>query len=132
MPSPEVQSKMIADVELCFGGRLHNPNGIVWTVQMYKNLLVQMDDGSMDWTFQMDGGPMDRQCYINLDRSNGGRSNGPPMLCQFGPSKWMTVQWTAYVSSIWTVQMDGPLDRNLDRPKLRLLTIILDLPKIRL
>ena len=31
-----------------------------------QNLLVQMDDG-----------PMDRLCYVNLDRPNGRRSNGP-------------------------------------------------------
>ena len=57
-----------------------------------RNLLVQMDDG-----------PMDRLCYVNLDRPNGRRSNGPPMLRQFGPSKWTTVQWTVRVTSIWTV-----------------------------
>ena len=38
-------------------------------------------------TVQMDDSPMDRSCYVNLDRPNGRRSNGPPMLCQFGPSK---------------------------------------------
>ena len=79
-----------------------------------RNLLVQMDDG-----------PMDRLCYVNLDRPNGRRSNGPPMLRQFGPSKWTTVQWTAYVTSIWTVQMDdGPMDRPCD--------VILDGPLDRL
>ena len=41
-----------------------------------RNLLVQMDDG-----------PMDRLCYVNLDRPNGRRSNEQPMLSQFGPSK---------------------------------------------
>ena len=45
-----------------------------------RNLLIQMDSG-----------PMDRLCYVNLDRQNGWRSNGPPMLRQFGPSKWTTV-----------------------------------------
>ena len=49
-----------------------------------QNLLVQMDDG-----------PMDRLCYVNLDRPNGCRSDGPAMLRQFGPSKSTTVQWTA-------------------------------------
>ena len=58
-----------------------------------QNLLVQMDGGSFD-----------RLCYDNLGRTNGRRSNGPPMLRHFGPSKWMTVQWTTYVTSIWTVQ----------------------------
>ena len=41
----------------------------------------------------------------NLDRPIGWRSNGPSMLCLFGLSKWTRVQWTAYVTSIWTVQM---------------------------
>ena len=75
-----------------------------------RNLLVQMDYG-----------PMDRLCYVNLGRPNGRRSSGLPMLRQFGPSKWTMVQWTAYVTSILTVQMnDSPMDRpcyvNLDRP----------------
>ena len=56
-----------------------------------------------------------------LTRPNRRRSNGPPMLRQFGPSKLKAVQWTAYVTSIWTVQIKGgPMDRlcyvNLDRP----------------
>ena len=38
-------------------------------------------------TIQMDYGPMYRPCYINLDHPNARRSNGPPMLRQFGPSK---------------------------------------------
>ena len=84
----------------------------------YVNLAVQMDDS-----------PMDRLCYVNLDRPNRRRSNGPPMLCQFGPSKRTPVQWTV-------VHLDGPLDRlyygNLDLPKLRLWTVILYRPKIRL
>ena len=55
-----------------------------------RNLLVQMDDG-----------PMDRLYYINLDRPNGRRSKGPPMLRKFGLS-------------------NGPMERlyyvNLERP----------------
>ena len=99
-----------------------------------RNLLVQMDHN-----------PMDRLCSVNLDRPNGRWYNGPPMLRQFGLSKWTMVQWTDYVTSIWTVQMDdGPMDRlccvnldrlyysNLDRPKLRLWTVILDRPKLQL
>ena len=39
------------------------------------------------WTIQIDDGPMDRLGSVNLDRPNGQRSNGPPMLRQFGPSK---------------------------------------------
>ena len=35
----------------------------------------------------MDDRPMDRPCYVNLDPPNGRRSNGPPILRQFGPSK---------------------------------------------
>ena len=73
------------------------------------------------WTVQMDDGPMDSVCYVNLDRPNRQQSDGPPMLRQFGPFKWTMVQWTVYVPSIWTVQMDhGQMDRpcnvNLDRP----------------
>ena len=75
-----------------------------------QNLLVQMDCS-----------PMDRLFYVNLDRPNGRRSNGPPMLRQFGSFKRMAFQWKAYVMSIWTVQMDdGPMNSpcyvNLDRP----------------
>ena len=53
-----------------------------------QNLLVQMDDG-----------PMDRLCYVNLDRPNGQRSNGPLSI-------W-TVHWTAFITVIWTVQNYG-------------------------
>ena len=58
---------------------------------------------------------------VYLDRPNGRRSNWLPMLREFGPSKLTTVQWTTYVTLIWTVQMDdGPMERlsyvNLDRP----------------
>ena len=79
------------------------------------------------WTVHMDDGPMDRLCYVNLDRPNGRRSNGPFMLRLIGPPKWTTVHWTV-------VYLDSPLDwlyyGNLDRPKLRLWTITLDCPKI--
>ena len=56
-----------------------------------------------------------------LTRPNRRPFNGPPILRQFGPSKWTAVQWTAYVTLIWTVQMDdGLMDRlcytNLDCP----------------
>ena len=83
------------------------------------------------WTVQMDNGPLDRLCYVNLARPNGRR------LRQFGPSKWTLVQWTVHFTSLWTiVHLDGPFDRlycgNLDRPKLQLRTVILDCPKIRL
>ena len=38
-----------------------------------------------------------------------------------GPFKWMVVQWTAYVTLIWSAQIDdGPMDHlyyvNFDRP----------------
>ena len=72
------------------------------------------------------GSPVQMELYgpskcTKLTRPKGQWSNDPAMLCQFGPSKWATVQWTAYVMSIWTVQMDdGQMDRlyyiNLDRP----------------
>ena len=38
-------------------------------------------------TLQMDDGPMDHPCYVNMDRPNGRRSNGPPMIRKFGRSK---------------------------------------------
>ena len=69
-----------------------------------QNLLVQMNDG-----------PMDRLCYVNLHRPNGRWSNGPPMLRQFGLSKWMTVQWIAYVTSI----LDRPFEHSIGPPILR-------------
>ena len=47
-----------------------------------QNLLVQMNDGQMD-----------RLCHVNLDRPNRRRSNGPPMLRQFGPSKCRTAKF---------------------------------------
>ena len=65
---------------------------------------------------------MDRPNVLNLlVQMDDGLSNGPPMSRQFGPSKGTVVQWTAYVMSIWTVQMDdGPMDLlcyvNLDLP----------------
>ena len=45
---------------------------------------IQLDNPNI-WslTVQMDNGPMDRPCYVNLDPSNGRQSNGPPMLHQF-------------------------------------------------
>ena len=91
-------------------GRLHSPNGVVWTVQMYETysskwMTIQWTANFKSfWTDQMDGGPMDHLCYVNFDRPNGRRSNGLPMLRQFGPSKWTTVHWTV-------VHLDGPLDR---------------------
>ena len=101
-----------------------------WTVVQWTAYVTSI------WTVQMDDGPMDRVCYINLGCPNRRQSDGPPTLRQFGPFKWTMVQWTVHETSIWTVQMDGPLDRlyygNLDRPKLRLLTLILDCQKIRL
>ena len=94
-----------------------------WTVVQWTAYVKSI------WTVQMDDGPMDSLCYAKLDRPNGQRSNGPPMLRKYGLSKWTMVQWTV-------VHLDGPLDNlyygNLDRPKPRLWTTILDCPKIRL
>ena len=84
------------------------PNGVVWTIQMYKTYSSKWTTVQWTacvtsiWTVQIDDGPMDRLCYVNLDCPNGQR----PMLRQFGPSKWTTVQWNVHVTSIWTVQMD--------------------------
>ena len=36
---------------------------------------------------QKDNGPMDRLCYVNLDRPNGRQPNGQPIIHQFGPCK---------------------------------------------
>ena len=53
---------------------------------------VQLDGPNIrSLTVQMDDGPMDRPCYVNLDRLNGRQSNEPPMLCQFGPAKVMVM-----------------------------------------
>ena len=84
-------------------------------IHQFTNML-RTEEGS---TVQMElYGPS--KC-TKLTRPNGQRFNGLPMLRQFGPSKWTGVQWTAYVTPIWTVQMDvGPTDRlcyvNFDRP----------------
>ena len=43
-------------------------------------------------TVQIGDGPMDHQCLVNLDRPNERRSNGPPMLRQFGLSKITTTK----------------------------------------
>ena len=115
---------------------------------MISQLLLQM----LTYPYYEEGSPVQMKLYgpskcTKLTRPNGRRSNGSPMLRQFRPSKWTTVQWTVYVTSIWTVQMDdgpmdspcyvnldGPLERlyygNLERPKLRLWTVILGHPKL--
>ena len=86
-------------------GRLHSPNGVVWTVQMYETysskwMTIQWTAYVKSiWTDQMDSGPMDRLCYVNLDRPNGRQS--------IGPSSIWTVHWTAYITVIWTVQNYG-------------------------
>ena len=69
-----------------------------WMVQIYVNWLSK-------WTVWWC--PIGRSKYAVTDHPNGWRSNGPSMLRQFGPSKWTTVQWTAYVTSIRTVQNYG-------------------------
>ena len=49
---------------------------------------VQLDGPNIQSvTVQMDDGQMDCPCYVNLDRPNERRSNGPPILCQLGPFK---------------------------------------------
>ena len=64
------------------------------------------------------GGPMDRPCYVHLDRQNGRRSIGPPILRKFGPSKITTVDRNFEPSKITTVDRNfGPskittVDRN--------------------
>ena len=62
-----------------------------WMVQIYVNWLssdIQLDGPNIrSLTVQMDNGPMDCQCYVNLDRPNRRQSNGPPMLLQLGPSQ---------------------------------------------
>ena len=58
------------------------------------------------------------------------------MLCQFGPSKWNTVQWTihvtsiwtAYITVIWTVQNYGCGPSFWTVQKIRLWTVILERP----
>ena len=87
----------------------------IWTIQIYVSRpsiwTVQMDDGQLDrlcyvnLSVQMDDGPMDRLSYINLDCPNGQWSNGPPMFCKFGPSKWTAVLLTPYFTFIWTINL---------------------------
>ena len=62
--------------------------------------------------------PMDRLCNVNLDRPN-----GQPMLRKVLLSKWTIVEWTVYITLIWTVQMeDSPMNRicyvNLEKKNL--------------
>ena len=66
-----------------------------WMVQIYVNWPSK-------WTVWWR--PIGQSKYTVTDRPNERRSNGPSMLNQFGPSKWTTLQWAAYVTSIWTVQ----------------------------
>ena len=74
-----------------------------------RNLAVQMDAlAPCIWTIQIHvRGPsiwttLERiigwSKYTLTDRPNGRRSNGSSMLRKFGPSKWMTVQWTTYIT----------------------------------
>ena len=94
-----------SDARAVLSGRLHSPNGVVWAVQMYKTYsskwtMIQWTAYVTSiWTVQMDDSSMDRLCYVNLDRPNGRRSNGPLSI-------WM-VHWTAYITVIWTVQNYG-------------------------
>ena len=82
------------------------PNERSGDIQLYgpniRSLPVQMDDG-----------PMDRPCYVNLDRPNGRRSNGPPMLSQFGPSK-ITV-----VDRYFGLVKNSVVDCNFGQSKIR-------------
>ena len=74
----------------------------------FRTALDLAEEGStvqMEFISQMDGGPMDRICYVDLDRPKWRRSNGPPILRPFGPSKGRAVQWTTYLTLIWTDQI---------------------------
>ena len=105
-------------------GRLHSPNGVVWTVQMYETYSSKWTTVQWTayvtsiWTVQMDDGPMDRPCNVNLD--------GPLDRLYYGNLDRPKLR-------LWTVILDRPKIRLwtviLDRPKLRLLTVILDDPK---
>ena len=63
-----------------------------WTI--LSNILIHCGGGRLlkknyclnvqNFPVQMDGGVMDRLCYVNIDRPNGRRSNGLPMLQYFG------------------------------------------------
>ena len=69
-------------------------------------------------------GPMDRPYNVNLDRRNGWRSNGQPMLHQFGPSKITVLD--SYFGLLKNIVVDlnlGPFkimvgDRNFKRLKI--------------
>ena len=71
-------------------------------------------------TVQMDDRPMDRPCDVNLDCPNEQRSNGPPMLRQFGPSKIMVV------GRYFEPFKNPVFDCNFGCPKLLLGTVFLD------
>ena len=105
---------------------LNVPVPLIWThpnirthiVHFDKNLAFQMNGLTpCAWTIQIHvSGPTIRtnlECLIGwfkytvTDRPNERGSNGSSMLRKFGPSKLTTVQWTAYVTSFWTVQNYG-------------------------
>ena len=90
---------------------------------------VQLDGPNIrTLTVQMDNGPMDCPCYINLDRPNWRQSNEPPIIFFYVPkgrskmtvhnrnfrrsklpSKWTKVLWTV-------VHLDGRNWRNIGSP----------------
>ena len=82
----------------------------IWTIQVNPNTWTYFLDDS--WTYNLMvqiyvNCPIERSKYMVSDRLNGRHANGLSMLRQLWLSKWTTVQWTAYVTSIWTVQNYG-------------------------
>ena len=73
----------------------------------------------------MEKGLIDRPCYVNLDRPNGQRSNGPHMLRQFGPFK-ITV-----IKSYFGPFKNTVVDRNFGASKITVGDIILDSLKLQ-
>ena len=54
---------------------------LIWTHPNIQTCIVHLNETQLSrWT------PMDHLWYVNLDRPNGRRSNGPRMLHKFGPS----------------------------------------------
>ena len=53
-----------------------------------------------------------------LNCTNKWRSNGPPFLCKFGPTKGIALQGTTYVALLLTIQTDCIYYINVESPNL--------------
>ena len=86
----------------------------IWTIQIHvcgPSIWTTLER-MIGWSkYMLTDRPNGRSGDVQLDgpniRSLTVQMDDGPMLRQFGPSKWTTVQWTGYVTSIWTVQNYG-------------------------